>query len=120
EPVPLVAAQALDERVREGADVAGGHPGLPGQDDRGVEADHVLTGVHHRAPPLALDVLLELHAERAVVPRRARAAVDLAAGEDEAPALAERDDGIDDGGGCGHAAQATWAPADELNGFSAR
>ena len=53
--------------------------------------------VHHRLPPLALDVLLELDAERAVVPGRAGAAVDLAAGEDEPPALAEADDGVEAG-----------------------
>src|SRR5690606_29393576 len=99
--------QALHERVGEGADVTGGHPGLPGQDDRGVQADDVLASVHHRLPPLTLDVLLELDTERAVVPRRAGAAVDLTAREDEPSALAEGDDGIDDGGGSGHAGQAT-------------
>ena len=64
----------------------------------------------HRAPPLALDVLLELDAERAVVPGGPGAAVDLAAREDEAPALAEADDGVDGGGWLlGHAAQAIGA-----------
>ena len=51
--------------------------------------------LHHRAPPLALDVLLELDAERAVVPGRPGAAVDLAAGVDETPALGEGDDVVD-------------------------
>ena len=87
------------------ADVARGHPGLAGQDDRGVQPDDVVAAGHHGLPPLALDVLLELHAERAVVPRGPRPAVDLAAREDEAPALGEADDGVDGGGGCGHAAQ---------------
>ena len=101
----LVAALALGERVGELADVARGDPGLARQDDRGVEADDVLASGHHRAPPLALDVLLELDPERPVVPGRAGAAVDLTAGEDEPPALAEGDDGVDDGGGGGHARQ---------------
>jgi hypothetical protein len=82
-PEPLVAALALGERVGEGTDVTRGDPDLARQDDRGVEADDVLAGVDHRTPPLALDVLLELDTERPVVPRRARAAVDLPAREDE-------------------------------------
>ena len=105
----LVAAEALGERVGELADVARGDPRLARQDDRGVEADDVLAGGHHRAPPLALDVLLELDAERPVVPGRARSAVDLAAREDEPAALAEGDDGVDDGGGGGHARKAIRA-----------
>ena len=109
DPEALVAAQALGERVGELADVARGDPRLAGQDDRGVQADDVLAGGHHRAPPLAPDVLLELDTERPVVPGRARAAVDLTAGEDEPPALAEGDDGVDDGGGGGHARQAIRA-----------
>ena len=60
---PLVAVEALDQRVGEDADVAGCHPDLAGQDHRGVEADDVVAAGHHRAPPLALDVLLELDAE---------------------------------------------------------
>ena len=70
-----------------------------GRITRRVEADDVVARLHHRAPPLALDVLLELDAERAVVPRRAGAAVDLAARVDEAPALGEGDDVVDGGGG---------------------
>ena len=61
----------------------------------GVEADHVVARGDHGAPPLLLDVLLQLHAERAVVPGGAGAAVDLAGGEDEAAALAEGDDGVE-------------------------
>ena len=76
----------------------GRDPHLARQDHRAVEADDVLAAGDHRLPPLPLDVLLELHAERAVVPRRAGAAVDLAGGEDEPPALAQRDDGVDLGG----------------------
>ena len=116
----LVAAEALGERVGELADVARGDPRLARQDDRGVEADDVLAGGHHRAPPLALDVLLELDAERAVVPRRARAAVDLTAREDEPAALAEGDDGVDDGGGGGHARKAIRAGTLRPNRLRAR
>ena len=96
---PLVAGLALGQRVGEGVDVAAGLPHLARQDDRGVEADHVVALLHHGLPPLALDVLLELHAERAVVPGRPGAAVDLAARVDEAPALGEGDDEVDGGRG---------------------
>ena len=94
----LVAVQALGQRVGEDADVTGGHPDLPRQDHRGVEADDVVPALDDGAPPLPLDVLLELDAEGPVVPGGAGAAVDLAGREDEAPALAEVDDLVEAGG----------------------
>ena len=97
--VALVARLALGQRVAEGVDVAAGLPDLARQDDARVEADHVVTHGDHGLPPLALDVLLELDAERAVVPGRLGAAVDLTARVDEAPALGERDDVVDGGRG---------------------
>jgi hypothetical protein len=101
----LVAREALGERVVEDADVAGGHPHLAREDDRGVEADHVVARGDHVPPPLALDVLLELDAQRTVVPRGPRAAVDLAAGEDEAAPLGQGDGVVEAGWGLsGHMA----------------
>ena len=85
----LVAVQALDQRVVEHGDVSGGHPHGRRQDHRGVHAHHVAAGHDHRAPPFALDVVLERHAERAVVPRGTGAAVDLAGGENESATLRE-------------------------------
>ena len=67
---PLVARLALGQRVGERVDVTAGLPHLARQDDRGVEADHVLALLDHRLPPLALDVLLELHARGGRSPRR--------------------------------------------------
>ena len=99
----LVAGLALGQRVGERVDVAAGLPHLARQDDRGVEPDHVVALLHHRLPPLALDVLLELDAQRAVVPGGAGAAVDLAARVDEPPPLGEGDDEVDGGRwGLGH------------------
>ena len=92
--VTLVGVQGLHERVGEGADVARGNPGLARQDDRGVQPDDVVAGADHGLPPLARDVLLELDAQRPVVPGRAGSAVDLAAGEDESATLGEVDDGV--------------------------
>ena len=114
--IALVAGLALGQGVREGAQVAAGLPGLRGQDDAGVEADDVVARGDHRAPPLALDVLLELDTERAVVPGRPRAAVDLTTGIDETSALAEVDDIVECGcGWLGHdcaprAGSAGWLP----------
>jgi hypothetical protein len=61
-PEALVAGLALGERVGERLDVAGGRPNVAGQDHGGVEADDVVTLLHHGAPPLPADVLLKLHA----------------------------------------------------------
>src|SRR4029453_9996111 len=52
----------------------------------------------HRAPPLFLDVLLELNAQRSVVPGRAGTAVDLSRGEDESTAFAQTDDVVESTG----------------------
>jgi hypothetical protein len=98
--VALVGVQRLDQRVAEDLDVAGGLPHLTGQDDRRVEPDHVVAALHHGLPPLALDVLLQGHAEGAVVPRRPRSAVDLSRLEDEPSALGQGDDGIETVGCC--------------------
>ena len=93
--VALVAERALGERVDELGDVPAGLPYLPGQDDRGVQAHDVVALGDHRAPPLALDVVLQLDAERAVVPGSPQAAVDLAGRVDEPPSLAQADDGVE-------------------------
>ncbi|CDZ92017.1 Predicted transcriptional regulator [Rhodococcus ruber] len=98
--VALVTAQALDERIVEDPDMTRGHPHLTRQDHRRVQSDDVLAAGDHVAPPLLLDVLLELHAERPVVPGRPRTAVDLTAGIDQAPALGQVGDGIDLGFRC--------------------
>ena len=91
---PLVAGLAFGQRVDELGDVAAGLPDLGREDHAGVQADDVVTLGHHRAPPLPLDVVLDLHAERAVVPGRAQAAVDLAGRVHDPPPLAEADDGL--------------------------
>ncbi len=98
--IALVGVQRLDERVAEDLDVAGRLPHAAGQDHRGVEAHDVVAAVDHGLPPLALDVLLQRHAERPVVPRGARAAVDLTRLEDEPAPLGEVDDRVETRGGC--------------------
>ena len=90
-PIPLLGRPAVDHRVGEAADVARGFPDLRVHDDRAVEPDHVVAHLDVVAPPGVLDVPLQLDAQRAVVPEAVDPAVDLARGEDEPPALAERD-----------------------------
>jgi hypothetical protein len=58
--------------------------------DCGIEALDVIPRVDHRAPPAILDVLLELNAQRTVIPHGAEAPVDLGRLEHEAPSLGER------------------------------
>ena len=94
-----MARRALDERVAEAADVAGRHPDLGVHEDAGVEADDVVALLDHRPPPGPLDVVLQLDAERAVVPDGVDPAVDLAAREDEAAPLRERHDRVELGDG---------------------
>ena len=98
----LVAVEALDERVGEGLDVAGGDPHFAREDDGGVEADDVGAAADHGVPPGALDVFLQFHAERAVVPRGAGATVDVTAGEDEAAALGQADHVVEAGRSLSH------------------
>src|SRR5262245_24312366 len=90
----LVTRGALGQRVDELINVARGGPHGLREDDRRVDADDVLALLDHRSPPLAPDVLLELDPERAIVPRRSRAAIDFTRREDEAPALGQADDGV--------------------------
>ena len=77
----------------------GGHPDLRVHEDPGIEPDDVVALLDHRPPPGALDVVLELDAERPVVPDGVDAAVDLARREDEAAPLRQRDDGLELGDG---------------------
>ena len=68
---------ALDQRVAERPDMARRHPYLGVHEDPGIEPDDVIALLDHRPPPGALDVVLELDAEGAVVPDGVDAAVDL-------------------------------------------
>ena len=83
---------AVHEGVGEAAQVARSNPGLGIHDDGGIQAYVVLALLNEFLPPSALDVVLELNAEGAVVPGVGETAVDLRAGEDEAAVFAKRDD----------------------------
>ena len=88
----LAARLAVDERVGEAREVARRLPRARVLDDRRVERDDVVALLDHRPPPRVDHVVLEQHAVVPVVVRVGDAAVDVGRGEDEAAALAERDD----------------------------
>ena len=88
-PEPLMAFPAVHQRIGEAAEVAAGHPRLRIHEDGGIQAHVVGVLLHEFLPPCVLDVLLQLRAERAVVPGVGEAAVDFAAGEHKAPVLAQ-------------------------------
>ena len=97
QPIAAMAGGALHERVAERRDVARRDPHLGVHQDARVETHDVVALLDHGPPPGALDVVLELHAERPVVPHGVDAAVDLAAREDEAAPLGQRHDGLERG-----------------------
>ena len=111
----VLADAAVDHRIGEAADVAGGLPDARMQHQRGVERDDVVALLHHRPQPRGLDVALHEHAVVRVVVGRAEAAVDLRGREDEAAAAAERDDGVHRhgllAGRLAHGSQRTERPA---------
>ena len=98
----LALAQALDKRIAETVEVARGLPRLRMLDDRGVQGDHVVALLDHRAPPRVLDVVLEQDAVVPVVVGVPEAAVDLGSREDETSPLAEGDDLVHGHGVLGH------------------
>ena len=80
----LLALAAVHQRIGEAREVAAGDPRLRVHEDGGVLADVVGVLLHELLPPGLLDVVLQLDAEGAVVPRVGEAAVDLRPGEDKA------------------------------------
>ena len=67
-PEPLVAVQALDERIGERLQVTARFPHPGGHDHGRLESDHVVAELDHAPPPGLAYVPLELHAQRPVVP----------------------------------------------------
>src|ERR1700722_19133679 len=101
--------------------MAAGLPHFGSEDDRGVEADDVVPLLHHVSPPLALDVVLQLDAERAVVPGCPQAPVDLAGRVHETPSLAQVDDRVKAVTAYGHRASPSgWRSAGTLSWYDDR
>ena len=88
----LVTLAAVHQGIGEAAEVTAGHPGLGVHEDGGVQTHVIGVLLNEFLPPGVLDILLQLRTKRAVVPGVGKAAVDLAAGEHEAPVFAQGND----------------------------
>ena len=95
----FLAFPAIDERIGECGFVAGVLQDETVHQNCGIEAFHVVALVNIGAPPGALDVVLELDAHRAVVPRALQTAVQLAALKEKPSSLAQRDNLVHRGPG---------------------
>ena len=91
-PEALLALPAVHQGIGEAGQVAAGHPGLGIHEDGGVLAHVIRVLLDELLPPGLLHVVFQLHAQRTVVPGVGQAAVDLGAGEDEAPVFAQGHD----------------------------
>ena len=88
----LVALLALDQRVGEVLDVSRCLPDFGIHDDAGVDTDHVIAQLDHRAPPGPLDVVAQGDTEGPEVHHPLDAAVDLAGLKEEAAPLGQGDE----------------------------
>ncbi len=82
--VALLAVAVVDERVVESVHVAAGLPDARVHEDGAVQPHNVLVHLHHGAPPVLLDIVLQLHAQLAVVVHRRQTVIDLRARKHEA------------------------------------
>src|SRR4051812_2644409 len=73
----VLALLALNERIGKTCDVAARLPGSRIHEYGCVHSEHIVAVVDEALPPDALDVVLQRHAERAVVPRSCESPVDL-------------------------------------------
>ena len=90
----LVAFAAVHQRVGKAGKMAGGHPGLGVHQDGGILADIIGVLLDEFLPPGALDVVLQLHAQGAVIPGVGQSAVNLAAGVNKPAVLTQVYQGI--------------------------
>jgi hypothetical protein len=91
-PPAALAAAAVDHGVGKGGLVPRVAQDQPVGEDRAVQALYVVALVDVGAPPGRLQVVLELHAQRAVIVGPLQAAVKIGARKDKAAALAERNE----------------------------
>ena len=88
----LLGQQAVAERVREAADVPGSHEHRIVREDGAVHTHDIGPLLHVDAPPVILEVALQLRTEGTVIPATVQAAVDFRRLKDETLALAKADD----------------------------
>ena len=66
-PVAFLGVLVVNQRVVERVHVAGGLPNRGVHENGGVQPHHVLVQEHHAVPPVAFDIVLQLHAVLPVV-----------------------------------------------------
>ena len=87
-----LARLAVEQRVGEAGHMAGRDPRLRIHDNGRIETDVVRAFLHEFLEPRLFDVVLELNAERAVVPAVGQAAVNFGACKDKAAVFAKGND----------------------------
>ena len=86
------AILAVHQPVDKVLDMPAGLPHTRMGDDRALDADDVIVGLHHRPPPEAADIVAQFDAERPEVINAGDPAVNLRVGVDKAASLTKRDD----------------------------
>ena len=88
------AALAVHQRIGEAAHMTGGDPSGGVHQNGGIQTHIVVGLLNELLHPCLLHIVLELHTQRAVVPRVGKTAVDLGTGVDKPAVFAEIDDHI--------------------------
>ncbi len=88
----FVALTAVHERIGKTGQMTAGLPGHRIHEDGGVKPYVVRVLLHEFLPPRFLDVVLQLNAQRAVIPCIGKPAVYFRTGEDESAVLTEGND----------------------------
>jgi len=92
-PEAFLALFAVNEGVAEPRKVPRSLPDLWVHEDRGVDPHNIAPIRDHRPPPSVLDVALEFHPQRPVVPATVKPAVDFAGLKNKASAFGKAYDG---------------------------
>ena len=87
-----LAGLAVHQRIIEIADMSGRDPGLRVHQNGTVHADVIRIMADKGIPPCFLNIVLELYAERAVIPCIGQSAVDLGAGVHKTAGLRKSND----------------------------
>ena len=90
--------QAIAHRIAETTNVARRNENLLHRKDRAVHTEHVVAFLHGFAPPIVLEITLQLGAQWTVVPATIQTTIELSSLENKAAAFAQGDDFFHAGG----------------------
>jgi len=88
---PRITVATVYERVAKRVFVPGIFPHKPILDNRRIEPLYIVPLINEPVPPTPFDIVREFHAERAVVPRGAQAAIDVGGRINKSATLRKRD-----------------------------